>query len=234
VANANRPSICCVADKTLICGIDPGLASGGLVLIDPRDGDRVLDSHSLVERKGAVAAAKARAEELNGALGSWGDREFTAAALRSEDWCLRVKDFLEGLVEGHGPISYFAVESFTDQASRARQDKAGLIRNRWQTPLSIGGLADVLRGFGAEVGNGRLIYQNAGVVLPQWRSELALLESRVRGQEAGVAPDDHLVGNDHERKALVHALALALRLRDLNGNPVGVNAHTPTLEGRHA
>ncbi len=220
--------------EQLICGIDPGLASGGLVLLDAGDGDRVLGSHSLVEARGAVSKARGEAEDLAAAWGNWGDLQFTSAALRSEAWCRRVREALDGMVKEHGPISFFAVESFTDQASRARQDKAGLIRNRWQTPLSIGGLADVLRDFGAEVSNGRLVYQNAGVVLPQWRSELALLESRKRGQESGVAPDDHLVGNDHERKALVHALALALRLRDKNGNPVGQDAHTPTLEGRHA
>lgn len=195
-----------------ICGIDPGLASGGLVLVESAgDGTKVLASYSLVEKRGAAQeakkTAKARSEESFG----WGDIAFTAAADRSEGWIRKVTEALGDIEENFGKINYFAIESFVDQPSRARQEKSGLLRNRWQTPLSMGRLAEELlrRGYSPERGN--LFYQNAGTVLTQWKTEIALLEKRKRGKEAFL-PGDEIVTNDHERKALVHALALSLRL----------------------
>ena len=193
-----------------ICGIDPGLASGGLVLVrSPKD--RVLLSKSLVEKRGAASRSKTEAKKRADLLGGWGDVAFTAAAARSENWVQQVREALDEIAsEGHS-IDYFAIESFVDQPSRARQEKAGLLRNRWQTPLSMGRLAEELlrRGYSPEKGN--VFYQNAGTVLTQWRTELGQLENRKRGEDA-VLPGDSLVSNDHERKALVHALALSLRL----------------------
>lgn len=232
MATGVLPSICHVSTYHLICGIDPGLASGGLVVINAADGNRVLTSLSLVEKSGAAKKARSEAEEIASSVGGWGDMQFSAAALRSERWCAAVREALSEITDEYGPIAFFAVESFVDQPSRARKEKAGLLRNRWQTPLSIGGLAEVLREHGAEVSNGRVVYQNAGIVIPQWATQLAQLETRTRGEDAGVVPDDRLVGNDHERKALVHALALALRIS--NGNSTDGKDNTPTFEGRHA
>lgn len=219
--------------KTLICGIDPGLASGGLVVIDHLDADRVLESVSLVEKRGAVKAARAQAEDLAEKWGGWGDMQFTSAVLRSEAWCERVQTKLDEIEAAHGPVDFYAIESFVDQPSRARQDKAGLLRGRWQTPLSTGSLAVLLAARGADVRGGQVIYQNAGVVIPQWRSELAQLEAS-KGQDSGVAPDDHKVGNDHERKAFIHALSLSIRLRSRSGKTVPAEAHTTTFKGRPA
>lgn len=194
--------------SSLICGIDPGLASGGLVVIDASDRDRVVAAYSLVEKKGAVAEAKKEAEDKAHELEGWGDKAFTSAAIRSEKWIGKVEEAMEEISREHGPIAWCAVESFTDQPSRARKEKEGLLRNRWQTPLSMGGLQLVLAKFDLSLENGKLFYQNAGVVIPQWRDELARLEA---GEE--IAPGDKIVKNDHQRKALLHALALSLRLR---------------------
>lgn len=237
MANGFLPSICHVDNYhptdnyRLICGIDPGLASGGLVVINTADKNRVLASRSLVEKPGEAKKARSTAEAGASGIGGWGDMQFTAAALRSESWCLKVRQALDEICEEYGSIEFFAVESFVDQPSRARKEKAGLLRNRWQTPLSIGGLAAVLREHRADVANGRVVYQNAGIVIPQWQTQIAQLEKRTKGKDAGVAPDDRLVGNDHERKALVHALALALRVG--NGNSPTNKENTSTFEGRH-
>lgn len=195
-------------NSSLVCGIDPGLASGGLVVIDALDGDRVIAAYSLVEKKGDSKEARARAEEMAASLGGWGDKAFTSAALRSTSWIAKAEEALSEITKKHGIVAWCAVESFVDQPSRARKEKEGLLRNRWQTPLSMGALALVLSSFGLSLERGNLVYQNAGVVLPQWRDELALLESKKE-----VVAGDKIVKNDHQRKALLHALALSLRLR---------------------
>lgn len=193
-----------------ICGIDPGLASGGIVLVQSPD-DRVVLSRSLVEKRGSASKSKEDAREQAAVLGGWGDVAFTAAAQRSEAWLEAVRDTLDEIKATGYEIDYFAIESFVDQPSRARKEKAGLLRNRWQTPLSMGRLAEELRRRGYSPEQGNIFYQNAGTVLTQWRTEIGQLEKRKKGQDA-IVPGDHLVSNDHERKALVHALALSLRL----------------------
>jgi hypothetical protein len=199
---------------TIVCGIDPGLASGGLVLVE-RQGSReeVLRSVSLVEKRGAAKRALTQTRERSALLGGWGDNQFTAAATRSAAWMNLFRETLKEIAAADQSIDFFAIESFVDQPSRARQEKAGLLRNRWQTPLTMGRLAEELerRGYSPEKGN--LFYQNAGTVLRQWKTELGLLEKRKRGEDT-LLPGDSLVSNDHERKALVHALALLLRLEE--------------------
>lgn len=200
-------------DALRIGGIDPGLASGGFVVIDARQKNRVLASHSLVEPKGAAKAATEEARELAEEFGGWGDVEFIAAALRAERWVENFTSCLAEVEAEFGPITYFAVESFVDQRSRAREENNRLIRNRWQTPFLMGQLAVALHGESdAFVRNRRIVYQNAGTVIRQWGPELAELKQRGRGKEDLIVSGDGQVGNDHERKALVHALALSLRL----------------------
>lgn len=200
-----------------IDGIDPGMSSGGAVALacSGRD-ERLVAAFSLVENKREQREATAAARALVERLG-WGDPEFTTAYLRARAWIEKLARWLDETTEAHGAADYYAVESFTDQHSRARKDKAGLLRKRWQTPFVIGMLLDELARRGATPENGRVVFQNAGVVLPQHAGELALLIDPAR-RDGAVVDGDSLITNDHQRKALVHALALSLRLStsDLN------------------
>jgi hypothetical protein len=196
-----------------IAGIDPGLASGGMVVIATGP-DRVIEAYSLVEKKGRHAAAKSEARALAEPLDGWSDAEFSAAALRAEQWRDQFATALDQFEAEHGAIDFFAVESFVDQRSRAREEKNRLVKNRWQTPLVIGLLAAELEKRDISVRNQRLIYQNAGIVIRQWSAELAELKNRGKGSPDLVVPGDHKISNDHQRKALVHALALSLRLNN--------------------
>lgn len=225
-------------------GIDPGLASGALVVIDALDKDRVLASYSMVETSGAAKAAQKEAVDVTSGFEGWGDREFVAAILRSERWLGKLRANIHDAEERYGPIAVFGVESFVDQPSRARQQfscrackasfgrwssvcpgcqksgsletKSRLTKNIWHTPLLMGGLHTVLaEECGATVRNHRVIYQNAGIVISQWGSELAALKKRGRGTRDLVVVGDGQVGNDHERKAFVHARASSVRLRQL-------------------
>lgn len=195
-----------------IAGIDPGLRSGGLVLIES-DPERVLASVSLVEKPGDSKQARAEVESVAEALGGWADKQFASACLRAESWMERFAEAFERLAEQNGEIAMIACESFVDQPSKARKEKAGLLARRWQTPLLTGFLVPYLAARGYTVANGRLVFQNAGVVIPQMRSELAILENGRAPDKEAVVPGGSLVGNDHERKALAHALALAIRVR---------------------
>ena len=191
--------------RYLLCGIDPGLASGGIVLLDQ---EKVLETASLVEKKGAVKKAKEEARILTDNLDGWGDKEFIAASLRTVGWLARAEEVLNDWEKKYGTVQFYAVESFVDQPSRASQEKAGLLRKRWQTPFVMGGLATLLARRGVTAANGRLVYQNAGVVIRQWHKEIALLE-----KGGSIYPGDEKITNDHLRKALVHALALNIRLK---------------------
>ena len=194
-----------------IAGIDPGLRSGALVLIQHRP-ERVLASVSLVEASGAAGEAKRQADETAARLGGWSDTQFSSACLRAERWVARFRQAFEELEKEHGGIAYVACESFVDQPSRAAKEKAGLLRKRWQTPLLTGYLNVYLAERGYTVANGRLVFQNAGVVIRQMTRELGVLERGRPEERERVIAGASLVGNDHERKALVHAMALSLRL----------------------
>jgi len=195
-----------------IAGIDPGLRSGGLVLVET-DPERVLASVSMVEKAGESKQARAEAEELAEPLGGWSDKQFAAAVLRAERWMERFAAAFAELEKAHGRAEMIACESFVDQPSKAKKEKAGLLARRWQTPLLTGFLIPWLAARGYTVANGRLVFQNAGIVIPQFRSELAMLERGRAADKEAVVAGATLVGNDHERKALVHALALAIRVR---------------------
>lgn len=198
----------------LIAGVDPGLASGALVIVDANDRNRVLKAFSLVEKKGAPGKARAEAQELSRQIGEWSDLEFSAAALRAEHWKDAFATAVDETTAEIGPIDIFAIESFVDQRSRAREEKQRLIKNRWHTPLVMGHLAEVLADRGFTVRNKKIVYQNAGIVIRQWADELALLKRRQAGDDTeAVVSGDACIRNDHQRKALIHALALSLRLR---------------------
>jgi hypothetical protein len=207
----------------LIVGIDPGLSTGGVAVVDPRS-DEVLTAHSIrLTREEAREAIAAAAESLE-ALGGWGDREFTAAALRARAWVRKLACLLDEIERRHGAIGFYAIESFTDQPSRARRERAGLLRQRWQTPLVISLIHELLAERRAGVVDGRLVFQNAGVVLRQHADDLVALRE---GREIVKGAQRH-IRNEHTRSALVHALALSQRLRAREGK--GVEPHPQSRE----
>jgi hypothetical protein len=189
---------------------DPGISSGGLVSIDPSDGDRVHLSRSLgpstAERRAATATA-ARILEMHLEKG-WGDSEFLVADLLAQDWRQKFRSGLDEIELLRGPIDWFAIESFVDFHSKAKQ----MLRDRWKTPLVIGYALAELRARGITPESGRLIFQNASV-LGNYGDDLADLKSRVKPYPDGVVvPGDSLIGSDHEASALMHARELSHQL----------------------
>jgi len=201
-----------MAEKIKIGGIDPGLASGGFVVLESWP-DKVIAAYSLVEKKGGAKKARAEVDQLLTFIDGWSDNEFTAAALRALAWRDSFIAALDDFESNHGAVDVFAIESFVDQRSRAKEEKAQLIRNRWHTPLVMGHLAQVLEDRGATMRNHKVFYQNAGIVIRQWSTELSALKSRSDRSQDVVVPGDVAVTNDHTRKALAHAKALSLRLQ---------------------
>lgn len=187
-----------------IVGIDPGLSSGGLVALCPRS-ERVLAAHSLLGPGVPSRSATAGEPEI------LGDRNFTLAERLAAAQAARTLAALDAVASGYR-IVRIGVESFVDQRSRAREDQGRLIKDRWKTPLVIGHLCAGLaaRGFTSVAGN--LVFQDAGIVIRHFASELRELAGRPRGDARDrVAADDHLLTNDHLRKAWAHALWLSLR-----------------------
>lgn len=200
----------------LIAGIDPGLATGGLVLVRSGRTDRedeVIDAKSLVATKKEIASAKKEALELI-EVNSWGDKAFVTACLRVDLWVKHCVEALVQMEKDHGRITCIGIESFVDQPSRAKV----MMQLRWQTPLLMGVLLAALEKEGFCLRNNRIIYQNAGVVLKQWKNELEELKNFKqkpgKSSENGVIiRGDERITNDHLRKALVHALSLSIRIR---------------------
>jgi hypothetical protein len=197
----------------LIGGVDPGLASGGLVVLRlPQE--QVVAAMSLVEPRDAKRRAQKEALAIaDRYFGGWSDVEYLAADARAAMWVQRFGRALDDLEAEHGRVSCFAVESFVDQPSRARRERRALVRHRWQTPLLMGRLARELEDRGYAPHNGGVVYQNAGIVLKQMSSELAQLRARRRDDVDVIVDGDRLVTNNHTRTALMHALALSLRMK---------------------
>jgi hypothetical protein len=209
-----------------VAGIDPGLASGGFVVV--KGGDRsVIKAYSLVEKKKEREQAKKMAVDLSKQAGTWGDNEFTTAVFRAESWMKKFDQAFNEFTSEHGIIDYFAIESFVDQRSRAREEKQQLLRNRWHTPLLMGLLVAYLNERDYNPQNHNLFYQNAGIIIRQWSTEIGMLAARKKSKNAAdvVVKNDYLITNDHQRKALVHAFALSLRLRDKLRKDIDVNNH---------
>lgn len=199
-------------DSYLIAGVDPGLASGGVAILrSPKE--EVVAASSLVEKRGSVKLAEEAYQSSSDI--DWGDREFSVASIRANSWLNNFIDFIDQVEGDYQPIKFYAIESFVDQRSRAREEKQRLVRNRWQTPLVMGLLQAELASRGFSVAAGNLFYQNAGLVITQQKNEINRLK------QGGLIPGDDLIKNDHQRKALAHALALSLRL---NHQPEMTNA----------
>lgn len=189
-----------------IAGIDPGLGTGAIVILDRARGGRIAAAVSLIEAKGAIKEAREEARRLAATFGGWSDKQFLAADLRARIWVKRACKFLETFKAENGSIDIIAIESFVDQAQHARSMR----RSRWMVPFLTGLLILELdrRGFSPEREN--LIYQDAGLVFKQLDRELAAL-AHPRAKPLLVEGDEQLT-NEHQRSAFAHAWALSLRL----------------------
>lgn len=221
----------------LLGGIDPGLSSGALVVVDALKENEIVAAYSFGKEKNKRLGEQAAGKVLD-SWGQWGDKEYLTAHLRAQLWIDELSAALDEIEEEHGEITAIAVESFVDQRSRAREEKSQLLKDRWKTPHVIGLIAQHLVSRDLSPESGRLVYQNAGLVIRRFASEIGALEERERAtrkRDAGnaprrdsVVPNDVCITNDHQRKALVHALQLSIILTDIKNDllrPKGVPIH---------
>lgn len=202
-----------------VIGIDPGLATGGMVLIKVGASDQkdeVIDVFSLVDKKSLIEADRQKSRDIiNASSRPWGDRKFTETSLRVDRWVEMATAKIKEWEVKYKAIQAIAIESFVDQPSRAKQ----IMQLRWQTPFLMGVLAARLKDMGYTPENGRVFYQNAGTVLKQWQFEIERLKKSKRKNRASkdewiIVKGDFKVTNDHLRKALAHGLALCIRIRE--------------------
>lgn len=202
------------AQDIIIAGIDPGLASGGFVLLrlgsDSRE--ELLLAASLSESKNQAADERTRAFDICAGMDGWSDVSFLTADLRAKAWVERFTDIFNDAQSEFGEINYVAVESFIDQAQHAKKMR----KLRWTTPLVIGRLAARLDELGFSSETGKVVWQDAGVVLRQQADELARLASNKNKAGDVLITGDHLLTNSHQRAAFAHARALSLRIKHLN------------------
>jgi len=190
-----------------VCGIDPGLGSGALVVIDRANEKSLVAVESLVPPSGEIKSARKKAQDLADFLGGWSDIEFLAADIRARAWMVRFCETFDRLEEKYGAMDIVAMESFVDQHQHAKR----MMRNRWQVPFLMGLLLVELDRRGINPENRRLVYQNAGIVLSQLKGELEKLKER-RHSHHVILPGDEQVSNEHKRSAFGHALSLSIRL----------------------
>lgn len=178
-----------------LCGIDPGLATGGMVLLGVEP-ERVLAALALGQ---ARVPRGYRAPRV-------GDSQFNAALARAQAWvdkaAAQVREWEPDLV---------VIESFTDLGSHARR---GFQQKRWQTPLVIGLLHARLLSDG--LSREQLQYQNPAV-LKQMASERARWQAALKTQtifERDVLlPGDRLISSPHLVSACCHASWAVERVR---------------------
>lgn len=197
------------------------------MVFDREDEETVIAAASMVEKKNDRANAIAEAARLAESMEGWSDKEFSAAVIRTNAWVTRLFAFIDEFEASTGKtIEVYGIESFVDQRSRAKEEKARLIANRWHTPLVMGMMIVGLAQRGATIENGGVVYQNAGIVIRQFSSEIARLANRKVKKSSCVIPGDQLVTNDHTRKAFAHGLALSTHLRKARStNSKGELAH---------
>ena len=155
-----------------VCGIDPGLGSGAMVIIDRANEPSLVAVESLVPPREEIKSARTEARKLAEFLDGWSDIEFLAADIRARAWIVRFRETFDRLETEHGKVDIVAMESFVDQRQHAKQ----MMRNRWQVPFLTGLLLVELDQRGINPENRRLVYQNAGTVLSQLKGELEKLK----------------------------------------------------------
>ena len=182
--------------KITICGIDPGIAGGGAVLIDSSTA-QVLD----IERLYSNASKKFKEE-------CPGDANFTDAIRRAVLITEKVVDF----VDRCNP-DLIAVESFIDLGSQAkRTNKSGgafFAKDRWKAPLVIGYFIAELetRNIPTVYLNPRILrdYADEISLLKEQRKKILKKQSEKKTTEYVIVKGDHLLTNDHLVKAWCHA-----------------------------
>lgn len=193
-------------ETVYIGGIDPGLATGGFVVLQMSK-PALTKPPTVVWASSFVEKASVR-KELQASLPAYyqqrpGDKNYALADLRAEAWCAKLDVALSEYHDQFPLPAAIAVESFIDQGSRS----SGVwIKERWKTPHLIGRLVTILEKWGYTVSNGGLLFQDAGVALKQLQGELA----RMAAGEVFI-PGGELLTNDHLRKSWAHAYTLALR-----------------------
>lgn len=210
----------------LVGGLDNGITSGALVVLDRHARDhagreRVVAAVSLVEPRGAKAQAEREAKAIAERFVGLHDKNFTSVMLRSAAWVQRFSQALDTVEAEHGPVEILAVEAFDDQAQHAKTMKKG----RYKTPVVLGMLVEEFTRRGYRVDNGRLVYQNAGLALKQWETEIKLLADRVAKDLDKVRPGDRLITNEHQRSAFGHVLALSHRLNEASTTTTNPTDH---------
>lgn len=181
----------------IICGIDPGYNTGGLVVLESPN--RVIYARRMSPTKQEKAAAAELAKTLVG------DKQFNGADLVAQAQADRI---LLALDESPVKPDLLAVESFVDQPQYAKTMRAKL----WTTPYTMGYLSAGLRARGYSVAEGNLVYQNAGVVMKHFALRLKLLKDRDETTMQSVYPGSDILTNDHMRSAFAHAAWRALRI----------------------
>lgn len=180
-----------------ICGIDPGLTTSGLVVIDAPN--LVVYGRSLAPSE----AEKAEVATRSKALGS--DTEFNRGVLLASGQSARI---LAALDESPVRPDMVCVESFVDQPQYAKSMRKGL----WKTPLTIGYLLAGLADRGYDLDSGTLHLQNAGVVLKQMALRMELIKRRDEATLQTGYPGSAIVTNSHMRSAFAHAAWRAQRI----------------------
>jgi hypothetical protein len=170
-----------------VLGIDPGLATGGMVLLEVEP-ERVLKVQRLKTKPGEGESVA-------------GEKQFSQAVARGR---IQVAQMREFLIETEP--DFISIESFVDLASRkGKQD-----RKRWTTPLVIGMLDSCLQDLGME---DKVRYQNPSVLF-QFRVEINQIAeaNRKRGRSDSLVLGDKLLSNEHLISAWAHASWRAARL----------------------
>lgn len=173
-----------------LVSIDPGLATGALVLTRCAD-ETVLDAVSL-----KTNADKTRRD-------SFTDDEFHDAVQRATQWVAVATTYLRQWNVKYG-VQRVVVESFVDLGSHATSGHAWRSK-RWMAPLVIGMLHPNLV---ALVGADNVHYQNPAV-LAHMRTEIAQVEAankkagRKRAHDVLVA-GDHQLRDEHMIRAWAH------------------------------
>jgi hypothetical protein len=180
-----------------LCGIDPGLAAGGAVILSLEDNEAILDVYNMRSKPDKKTVVV-------------GDSQFTDAIQRAR----KIVEPLSEWIDSWKP-EHIGIESFVDLGSRARKfSNAGQVQfniNRWMTPLLIGMLDPALKDY-------KLIYQNPAI-LRSFKQEITQINqanSDNKKRDDVLNKGDRLLSNDHLVKAWCHVSWLQMQLAKPN------------------